>query len=91
MLSEGAKRRLRSPRVEVPVERGDDVGMRSVGADMSGVDYLEVSRTAHQVVADHGPNAHGHAARLSQEAGAARKLDEAALRKAVAAALRPRR
>lgn len=48
-------------------------------------------RTAHQLAADYGPNAHVHAARLSQEAEAARKLDEAAFWKAVAVALRPRR
>jgi len=45
---------------------------------MSGVDYVQVSRTAHQLAADHGPTAYEHAARSFQEAEAAGKLDEAA-------------
>ncbi len=57
---------------------------------MSAVDYVEVSRTAHQLAADHGHNAHLYAARLSREAEAAGKSDEAAFWKAVSAALRPR-
>lgn len=57
---------------------------------MSGVDYVEVSRRAHQLATDHGRNAYGHATRLSHEAEATGKLDEAAFWKAVAAALRPR-
>ena len=57
---------------------------------MSTVDYVEVARTAHQLAADHGPNAHLYAARLSQEAETTGKLDEAAFWKAVSAALTPR-
>ena len=57
---------------------------------MNRVDYVEVSRTAHQLEIDHGPDAFVYAARLSMEAEAAGKLDAAAFWKAVAASLRPR-
>jgi hypothetical protein len=57
---------------------------------MSAVDYVEVSRTAHQLALDHGHNAYLHAARLASEASLAGKFDEAEFWKAVSAALVPR-
>ena len=57
---------------------------------MSAVDYTEVYRTAHQLAADHGHNAHLFAARLSREAEAEGKSNEADFWKAVSAALTPR-
>jgi hypothetical protein len=57
---------------------------------MSTVDFAEVSRTAHQLALDHGHSAHLHAAKLSREAGAAGRQDEAEFWKAVSAALTPR-
>jgi hypothetical protein len=57
---------------------------------MSAVDYAEVSRTAHQLAADHGHNAYLYAARLSREADAEGKPDEADFWKAVFVALTPR-
>jgi len=44
---------------------------------MSAPDYVEVSRTAHQLAADHGHNAYPYAARLAREADADGKPDEA--------------
>jgi hypothetical protein len=57
---------------------------------MSAVDYVEVSRTAHQLALDHGHNAYLYAAKLSREADAEGKQDEADFWKAVSAALTPR-
>ena len=57
---------------------------------MSTVDHAEVFRTAHQLAADHGHSAHLYATKLSSEAEAAGKPDEAAFWKAVSAALTPR-
>jgi hypothetical protein len=57
---------------------------------MSPVDYVKVSRTAHQLAADHGPNAYLYAAKLAREAEAEGKLDEAAFWEAVSGALTPR-
>lgn len=45
---------------------------------MNPLDYVEVARTAHQLAADHGTNAHLCAARLSREVATTGKLDEAA-------------
>jgi len=57
---------------------------------MSTVDFAEVSRTAHQLALDHSHSAHLYAAKLSREAGAAGRQDEAEFWKAVSAALTPR-
>ena len=57
---------------------------------MIAVDYVEVSRTAHQLAADHGRSAYLYADKLAGESEAAGKLDEAAFWKAVSAALVPR-
>jgi hypothetical protein len=57
---------------------------------MSAVDYVKVSRTAHQLALDHGHNAYLYAAKLAREANAAGKTDEAEFWKAVSAALAPR-
>ena len=57
---------------------------------MSVVDYVEVSRKAHQLALDHGHNAYQYAARLACEANAEGKMDEEAFWKAVSAALAPR-
>lgn len=55
------------------------------------VDPSEVFRTAHQLLADHGPNdAHLYAARLSNEAEGDGNAHEAEFWKAVAAAAKPR-
>lgn len=57
---------------------------------MSAPDYVEVFRMAHQLAADHGRNAYLYAARLSREASAEGKPDEAEFWKAVSSALTPR-
>jgi hypothetical protein len=57
---------------------------------MSEVDYVEVSRTAHQLALDHGHNAYLHAAKLAREANVEGKTNEAEFWKAVSAALTPR-
>lgn len=57
---------------------------------MSAVDCAEVTRTAHQLAADHGHNAYQYADRLCREADAEGKQDEADFWKAVSAALTPR-
>ena len=57
---------------------------------MSAVDYVEVSRTAHQLALDHGHNAYQRAAKFASEASLNGKFDEAEFWKAVSAALRPR-
>ena len=57
---------------------------------MSTVDFAEISRTAHQLALDHGHRAYLYAAKLSREASAAGRQDEAAFWKAVSAALTPR-
>jgi hypothetical protein len=43
---------------------------------VSAVDYVEVSRTAHQLSKDHGRNAAQYAAKLAREALAEGKSDE---------------
>jgi hypothetical protein len=57
---------------------------------MSAVDYVEVSRTAHQLVLDHGPTAYLYAAKLASKANTEGKPDEADFWNAVSAALTPR-
>jgi hypothetical protein len=57
---------------------------------VSAVDYVEVSRTAHQLSKDHGRNAAQYAAKLAREALAEGKSGEAEFWEAVAAALTPR-
>jgi hypothetical protein len=54
------------------------------------VDYTEVGRTAYQLGKDHGPNACPYATRLSKEAEAKGKPDEAAFWKAAAESLKLR-
>ena len=57
---------------------------------MSEVDYVEVSRTAHQLALDHGHNAYLQAAKWAREANVEGKTNEAEFWKAVSAALTPR-
>jgi len=57
---------------------------------MNEVDYVEVSRVAHQLVADHGSNAYLFAAKLATEAESSGRADEAAFWGAVSAAVTPR-
>ena len=54
---------------------------------MSTVDFAEVSRTAHQLALDHGHSAHLYAAKLSREAGAAGRQDDAEFWGALARAM----
>ncbi|KHK57769.1 hypothetical protein PI87_04820 [Ralstonia sp. A12] len=54
------------------------------------VDWIEVSRVAHQVEADHGRNGYLFAKQLATEAKEDARLDEGDFWEAVAAALRPR-
>jgi len=58
---------------------------------MSMIDYVEVSRTAHQLALDHGHNAYLYAAKLAREANAEGKTDEAEFWSRVSAALTPRK
>ncbi|MGA3373373.1 MAG: hypothetical protein ABSC48_16580 [Terracidiphilus sp.] len=55
------------------------------------VDRTEVFRTAYQLLADHGLNAHFYAARLSKEAEDEGKTAEAEFWKAVAYAVKQRK
>ena len=59
------------------------------GAEMT-IDWIEVSRVAHQVGTDHGRNGYRFAERLAIEANAESRLDDRDFWEAVAAALRPR-
>jgi len=54
------------------------------------IDWIEVSRTAHQVELDHGRNGHLYAEGLSCKAKEEGRLEECEFWEAVAAALRPR-
>jgi hypothetical protein len=61
-----------------------------VSSTVTEIDYIEVSRTAHQLAADHGHGAHVYAAKLAKEAAAEGKTLEAEFWQAVCEALRPR-
>ncbi|MEF9388157.1 hypothetical protein V4890_21390 [Ralstonia solanacearum species complex bacterium KE056] len=54
------------------------------------VDWIEVSRVAYQVEAEHGHNGYLFAERLASEAKEESRLDDGDFWEAVAAALRPR-
>jgi hypothetical protein len=57
---------------------------------LTEADWLEVSRTAHQLALDHGQSAHVYAAKLAREAAKEGKLQEAEFWRAVSASLTPR-
>jgi hypothetical protein len=57
---------------------------------MEDVDYVEVSREAHQLASTYGRNAWIYAGRWEKLAADAGKLEEAAFWRAVSASLRPR-
>jgi hypothetical protein len=57
---------------------------------VSDVDYVEVSRKAHELTCTHGPTARGYADRQAQRALAAGETVEHAFWKAVARWLTPR-
>ncbi len=57
---------------------------------MAEVDYVEVSREAHQLEISHGRNAWKHANRLAELAKKEDKTEESELWNAVTAALKPR-
>jgi len=57
---------------------------------VSDIDYVQVGRTAHQLAADHGRDAHLYAEKLAKEAAAEGKTQEAEFWRAVSGALRPR-
>jgi hypothetical protein len=57
---------------------------------MSEIDFVDVSRKAHELAAIHGRNAAGYADRVAQEALNEGEADEHAFWKAVANSLRPR-
>jgi len=54
------------------------------------LDYIEVSRQAHELAQRHGVNAHNCAAKLAAEALAEGATEECEFWKAVEAALKPR-
>jgi hypothetical protein len=58
---------------------------------MTKPDYIEVSRTAHELAHSHGWNAHKYAAKLAAEALVEEKTEECEFRKAVEASLKPRK
>jgi hypothetical protein len=57
---------------------------------VTNVDWVEVGRAAHQLVADHGHNAHQYAASLAKVAAAEGRTAEAEFWQAVSDSLRPR-
>jgi hypothetical protein len=54
------------------------------------VDWIEVSRAAHQLQLDHGQRAHVHAARLAAESERNGATEDAEFWHAVSASLEPR-
>ena len=63
---------------------------KEYGVAVSTVDFTEVSRTAHQLALDPGFGAYLYAAKLSHEARAEGRQDEAEFWKAVSVSLTPR-
>jgi hypothetical protein len=57
---------------------------------MARVDYIEVGRTAHELLQRHGRNAHEYAARLAAEALAEGKDEEYEFWRAVELSVTPR-
>ena len=57
---------------------------------MPKVDYIEVSREAHELAHTHGRNAHKYAVKLAADALAEGKSEEYEFWKAVEATLKPR-